>query len=126
MKKLVMLLAVLFMAGCMSTPKSVPNKDICETLRDRMPGKAVVIRDKMELDSFMYNLGGELAQEMARSDDNTACVYAHVYLQFADIESYGEVCAETREDGTYLIETSCDYKAGEEVKRRDHLEHRLF
>ncbi len=121
MKKLLLVLVALAM-GCASAP--VVKKDICDELRDRMPGKAVVISDKTMLNEYMYFKGASLAEKM-KMGSNPACIEAHIYMQFNGIESYGEVCAEEREDGLYFIETSCDYKAGEEIKRRDHLERKI-
>ena len=121
MKKYILVLLSLLMIGCASV-----KKDICQDLRDRMPDKPVVITSKMELQKFLFWKGAELAQEMHNANnEGRQCVEAHIFMTFNNIESYGEVCAELREDGFYFIETSCDYRAGEEIKRRDHLERKV-
>jgi hypothetical protein len=121
MKKALLILVALAM-GCASSP--VVKKDICDELRDRMPGKAQVLMSEEELNQYMYWKGAELAVVMKKGI-TPACVEAHIYMNYNGIESYGEVCAEKREDGLYFIETSCDYKGGEEIKRRDKLERKL-
>ena len=124
MKRLVVLIAMLGLLGCAGVGVD-KDEDLCSRLHRLAPSTATVTNGQAEVNQYMYYLGAELAVKMKQSETNEACVYGHMHMMHMNLTTIGEICAEKRDDGTYLIETSCDYQGGEEVKRRDHVEHKL-
>ena len=123
MKKIIAVLALVFLVGCafMSTKAPVPDipDDVCAWVDENNTKDTTVVASLVEEQEYMYWLGAELSRSMDMYPDaGRWCVWSDLHMMHRNLTNKGQVCAEVRDDGLYICETSCDYVAGTVTKVR--------
>ena len=98
------------------------KESVCERL-ERTVGQSteiVILRNLHEERNFLQGfLGKRLQWDLDMRVFNNR-IPAHMFLQHRNLTVIGEAWLEQREDGIYVCEDTCDFRAGEVVKTREN------